>query len=148
MNYLTNESTGDFFVVCTPKINENICNLLFFLRKMTSYSCFSGTHRQNKECALAHSCAERGRLRHITSSREYPRFAGADPAHPPGGFSSYRKQSFLYDEKGAALSRRPTITITTTFYHSISYTFYRFHMDRDHLDIFFYLLQPEPFWGP
>ena len=50
MSQGTNESTVDFSVLCTPKIDENIRNSLIFLRKMASCSCFSGTHRHKITC--------------------------------------------------------------------------------------------------
>ena len=42
MSYPTNEPAIDFFVLCTPKIDENIRNLHIFLRKMATCSCLAG----------------------------------------------------------------------------------------------------------
>ena len=42
MSCPTNESDVDFFVLRTPKIDENIRNPRNFLRKMGTCSCFAG----------------------------------------------------------------------------------------------------------
>ena len=42
MSCPTNESDVDFFVLRTPKIDENIRNPRIFLRKMATCSCFAG----------------------------------------------------------------------------------------------------------
>jgi hypothetical protein len=47
-----------------------------------------------KECALAHSCAERGRLRHVSASREC--------IHFPMKMKKYRKIACLTDQKSSA----------------------------------------------
>jgi len=47
-----------------------------------------------KECALAHSRAERGRLRHNSSSRECTHF--------PMKMKKYRKIACLTDQKSSA----------------------------------------------
>ena len=41
MSYPTNEPDVDFFVLRTPKIDENIRNPRIFLRKMATCSCFA-----------------------------------------------------------------------------------------------------------
>ena len=42
MSCTTNEPDVDFFVLRTPKIDENIRNPRIFLRKMATCSCFAG----------------------------------------------------------------------------------------------------------
>ncbi len=42
MSCPTNEPDVDFFVLRTPKIDENIRNPRIFLRKMATCSCFAG----------------------------------------------------------------------------------------------------------
>ena len=42
MSCPTNEPDVDFFVLRTPKIDENIRNPHIFLRKMATCSCFAG----------------------------------------------------------------------------------------------------------